>query len=113
MFSTRSMFAPITPTIEIDDLDALLTRSAVNVLDVRDPWEFALGHVPGAIHVPMQELPARLAELSHDKPYAVICASGGRSQGATDFLLARGFAGAVSVWGGTSAWARSGRAMTR
>ncbi len=112
MFS-QNTFAPRTPTIDINELESLIAQDAVLVLDVRDPWEFTMGHVPDAIHIPMQELPARLAELNHDKPYAVICASGGRSQGATDFLIAKGFAGAVSVWGGTSAWARSGRPIVR
>jgi rhodanese-related sulfurtransferase len=110
---TQSPFAAGTPTIDINELETRIAQDAVRVLDVRDPWEFAMGHVPDAIHIPMQELPARLAELSHDTPYAVICASGGRSQGATDFLIARGFEGAVSVWGGTSAWARSGRPIVR
>jgi len=110
---TQNLFAARTPTIDIAELETLVTEDAVRVLDVRDAWEFRMGRVPGAIHVPMQELPSRLTELAHDKPYAVICASGGRSQGATDFLIARGFAGAVSVWGGTSAWARSGRAIER
>jgi rhodanese-related sulfurtransferase len=110
---TQNLFAARTPTIDINELESRIALDAVQVLDVRDPWEFAIGHVPNAIHIPMHELPARLAELSHAKPYAVICASGGRSQGATDFLVAHGFTGAVSVWGGTSEWARSGRPITR
>ena len=108
-----NLFAARTPTIDINELESLIKQGAVQVLDVRDPWEFTMGHVPDAMHIPMHELPARLGALSHDKPYAVICASGGRSQGATDFLIATGFAGAVSVWGGTSAWARSGRPIVR
>jgi rhodanese-related sulfurtransferase len=109
----QNLFAARTPTIDVNELETLIAQDAVRVLDVRDPWEFAMGHVPDAIHIPMQELPARLAELAHDKPYAVICASGGRSEGATDFLIARSFVGAMSVWGGTSAWARSGRPIVR
>ncbi len=112
MFS-QNLFAARTPAIDINELESRIAQDTVRVLDVRDAWEFRMGRVPGAIHIPQHELPARLGELSQDKPYAVICASGGRSQGATDFLIARGFAGAVSVWGGTSAWARSGRAIER
>jgi len=57
--------------------------------------------------VPLQKLPERAGQLKRDKPYAVICESGSRSCSATDFLLGQGFEGAVSVKGGTSAWART------
>ena len=86
---------------------------AVHVLDVREDHEFRSGHVPGAVHVPVGQLKVRLAKLKRDKPYAVICASGNRSTGATHFLLDNGFEGAVSVRGGTGAWARSGRPIVR
>ncbi len=102
-----------TPSIDVEELDTLMGSGAVRVLDVREDHEFASGHVPGAIHVPVNRLAGRVATLKKDKPYAVICAGGGRSQGATDFLLQSGFAGAVSVRGGTSAWARSGRRIVR
>jgi rhodanese-related sulfurtransferase len=102
-----------TPSIDVAELDALLAKQAVRVLDVREDSEFRSGHVPGAIHVPMKQLPARVAKLKHDKPYAVICASGNRSRGATNYLLDNGFPDAVTVTGGTSAWASSGRPIVR
>jgi rhodanese-related sulfurtransferase len=83
------------------------------VLDVREDAEFRQGHLPGAIHVPVKRLPDRVAKLRRDKPYAVICASGSRSVKATTYLLEQGFAGTVSVDGGVTAWARSGRAIVR
>jgi rhodanese-related sulfurtransferase len=95
-----------TPEIGVDDLDELLRNESVRVLDVREDWEFRRGRVPGAVSVPLGRLSGRLAELPQDKPYAVICESGSRSLSAVDFLLSRGFVGAVSVRGGTSAWAR-------
>jgi rhodanese-related sulfurtransferase len=61
----------------------------------------------------MTRLGAQFATLPRDKPYAVICESGSRSLAATDFLLAQGFDGAVSVKGGTSAWARTQRPLER
>lgn len=101
------------PAIDVDELDALLAQGAVRVLDVREDSEFKNGHLPGAIHVPMKRLPDRVGKLRRDKPYAVICQSGSRSRGATSFLLDEGFEGAVSVRGGTRAWARSGRPIVR
>ena len=101
------------PQIEVAELDALLQQGSIRVLDVREDSEFRSGHLPGAIHIPVKKLPDRLGKLKHDKPYAVICASGSRSRGATNLLLDEGFDGAVSVRGGTSAWARSGRPIIR
>ena len=101
------------PQIDIEELDALMAQGAVRVLDVREDSEFKSGHVRGAIHIPVKRLPDRVARLKHDKPYAVICQSGSRSRSATAYLVDQGFEGAVSVRGGTGAWARSGRALVR
>ena len=113
MFSFLSRLTAGTPSIDVVELDTLLASGAVRVLDVREDHEFKSGHVPGAIHVPVKRLPERAAKLKKDKPYAVICASGSRSTGATHYLLDNGFEGAVSVRGGTGAWARSGRPIVR
>ncbi|HSK27622.1 MAG TPA: rhodanese-like domain-containing protein [Jiangellales bacterium] len=78
------------------------------VLDVRQPVEYVAGHVPGALLVPLAQLPRRYHELPADRPVAVICATGNRSLVAADFLTAQGVE-AVSVAGGTSAWQRAGR----
>lgn len=113
MFSFLRRFAPGIPSIEVAQLDALLQQNAVRVLDVREDSEFRQGHVPGAIHVPVKRLPDRIAKLRRDKPYAVICATGSRSAKATTYLLEQGFEGVVSVNGGVTAWATSGRAIVR
>jgi rhodanese-related sulfurtransferase len=113
VFSFLKRFTTSTPSIDVAELDSLLQQNAVRVLDVREDSEFRHGHVPGAVHVPVKRLPDRLAKLKRDKPYAVICASGSRSGHATNYLLSQGFEGAVSVRGGTIAWARSGRAIVR
>jgi rhodanese-related sulfurtransferase len=102
-----------TPEIDVDELDRLIDAGTVRILDVREDHEFARGHVVGAVHIPVKRLPDRLGKLKRDKRYAVICASGSRSRGAVDFLVGQGFEDAVSVRGGTSAWARSGRFLQR
>lgn len=111
MFSFLRRFGP--PQIDIAELDAQLAAGTIRLLDVREDGEFRSGHVPGAVHVPLKKLPERVAKLKHDKPYAVICASGRRSQSATNLLLDQGFEGTVSVKGGTGAWAGSGRPIIR
>lgn len=102
-----------TPEIEVDQLEELLRSGAVHVVDVREDWEFRRGRVPGAVSVPLGRLAAEIAAMPRDKPLAVICEHGNRSMTATDFLLAQGFEGAVSVKGGTSAWARTQRPLER
>ena len=113
MFSFLRKLAAGTPSIDITELEALLGQGTMRVLDVREPHEFKSGHVPGAVNVPLKRLPDRLGTLKRDKPYAVICQSGNRSRSATNLLLDEGFEGAVSVRGGTGAWARSGRRTAR
>jgi rhodanese-related sulfurtransferase len=101
------------PQIDIAELDALMAQGAVRIIDVREDSEFRSGHLRGAVNIPVKRLPDRVAKLKHDRPYAVICQSGSRSRQATDYLLDQGFEGTVSVRGGTSAWAQSGRALVR
>jgi rhodanese-related sulfurtransferase len=102
-----------TREIDVDELDRLITDGSVHVIDVREDHEWARGHVAGAIHIPVKRLPDRVGKLKRDTRYAVICASGSRSRGATELLVSEGFEDAVSVRGGTSAWARSGRLLAR
>ncbi|MFF4655746.1 rhodanese-like domain-containing protein [Streptomyces sp. NPDC001381] len=78
------------------------------VVDVREPDEYAAGHVPGAQPMPLRTVPARCGELPTDRAVYVICASGNRSRTAADLMTARGI-DAYSVAGGTGAWARGGR----
>ena len=96
------------PDVSVEDLAAVHSRGAAQVIDVREPAEYVAGHVPGAASVPMTQLPGRLGELDRSRPVFVICQSGGRSTAMTDVLLHRGF-DAHSVAGGTIAWARAGR----
>lgn len=74
------------------------------VLDVREPWEFAQGHVPGALLIPLGSLRDRAGELSPERPVAVICASGSRSQSAAALLAQRGFKTVYNVLGGFGAF---------
>jgi len=109
-----NLFAhPATPEIDVDELSELIQAGEVSIMDVREDWEFRRGRVPGAVGVPLAQLPVRVAGLPLDRRYAVICEHGNRSLRAADFLVARGFEGAVSVRGGTTASARSNRPLER
>ncbi|WP_155056058.1 rhodanese-like domain-containing protein [Streptomyces blattellae] len=78
------------------------------LIDVREPDEYAAGHVPGARLMPLRTVPAGCGELPTDRPVYVICASGNRSRTAADWMASRGI-DAWSVAGGTLAWAGDGR----
>ena len=86
---------------------ARLLEDGAAVVDVREPEEFATGHVPGAVNIPMGQVHRRLGELDRSRRQLVVCRSGNRSGAITDVLLAQGF-DAVNVAGGTLAWAREG-----
>jgi adenylyltransferase/sulfurtransferase len=75
------------------------------VLDVREPWEFSVVHLPGAHLIPLGELPARLREIPRDREVITVCHHGGRSLGARDFLIRAGFSHVRSLAGGMDAWA--------
>jgi hydroxyacylglutathione hydrolase len=88
-------------------------REGPVVVDVREPWEYQKGHVPGALLIPLGQLSSRLGELDPEKPVAVICQSGSRSQSAAALLGQRGFKTIYNVSGGTSAWKHSGLELER
>ncbi|ADU50014.1 rhodanese-like domain-containing protein [Intrasporangium calvum] len=95
------------PNATITELAAAHADGAP-VVDVREPMEYVGGHVPGAVLMPMGQLPSRVHELDRNRTTYVICATGNRSQAMADFLRRAGV-DARSVDGGTSAWAQSGR----
>ncbi len=77
------------------------------LLDVREDDEWAAGHAPDAVHVPMSELAGRLDDVPDAAPLFVICRSGGRSERVSTYLNANGWE-AVNVAGGMSVWAGLG-----
>jgi rhodanese-related sulfurtransferase len=80
----------------------------IQLVDCREPYEWRAGRVEGAIHIPLNDIMAGAgSDLDHDKPIAVICRSGNRSELATMMFLARGFK-ASNVQGGMEAWAAEG-----
>jgi rhodanese-related sulfurtransferase len=91
--------------ISVHDLKARRDRGDDFVLlDVREPGELAIASLPGVLHVPMAEIPARLRELPAQREIVVLCHLGGRSEHVTRFLRASGFPQAVNLAGGIDAW---------
>jgi rhodanese-related sulfurtransferase len=102
------VFQPNVPTVSIADLAAVLAADpAAPVVDVREPHEFATGHVPGAVLIPMSVLPVRVEEIPRDRTVYVVCQVGGRSGQVVDWLAPQGY-DVVNVAGGTQAWILAG-----
>jgi rhodanese-related sulfurtransferase len=76
----------------------------VVLLDVREHAELAMAAVAGALHIPMREIPGRLAELDAEKALVVMCHSGVRSERVAQFLLGNGFSNVFNLKGGIDAW---------
>lgn len=94
------------------DLDTFAAQHAQGayVLDVREQHEWDAGHLAGAVHMPMDSVPARMGDIPADRPVFVVCAVGGRSRQVTDYLRHQGIE-AVNVAGGMQAWQGRGWAI--
>ena len=75
------------------------------LLDVREPWEWQLCHLPDAILIPMGQRPAQLAKLDKQAETVVICHHGIRSYQAARYLETVGFGDVINLSGGVAAWA--------
>jgi len=99
------------PDVSVDELDQRPDTSLL--IDVREPEEFCLGHVPGAVNLPQSEIASKLDGLPREHTVYVICEAGNRSCRAAQFLSQVGFQNVVNVEGGTSAWDDAGKPMER
>jgi rhodanese-related sulfurtransferase len=81
------------------------------LLDVREPDEWEAGHAPNAHHMPMMEIPARIAELPTDTEVVVVCRSGGRSSQVVSYLIGNGWDNVRNLDGGMHSWSAAGRDM--
>ncbi|WLQ08217.1 rhodanese-like domain-containing protein [Arthrobacter oryzae] len=89
-------------TVTVTDVPA-----DAKILDVREDYEWSAGHAEGALHIPLDQLPARLGELDPDEDLYVICRTGGRSFRAAQWLVGQGYT-ALNVAGGMDQWLESG-----
>ena len=79
----------------------------IELLDVREPWEFEVCRISGSRLIPLGQLAGRLDELQRTRPTVVICHHGVRSLRAAAFLEHCGFGDVINLSGGVDAWART------
>lgn len=115
-FALLTACAPAAPegytTVSVQELHAA-QPSGEFVLDVRTPAEYAQGHVPGAVLLPLQDLSTRLNEVPQGRKVYVICRSGSRSAQASQVLSDGGHRNVYNVDGGMLAWEAAGFPTTR
>lgn len=97
------------PQAEIGEVPTSFGEDVV-LLDVREDDEWQRGHAPGAQHIPMGDVPTRMAEIDTDAQLYVICHSGGRSARVAQYLARNGYE-PINVSGGMLAWAHAGRPL--
>jgi rhodanese-related sulfurtransferase len=100
------MFGSQVPAITATEVD-----QDAHLLDVREQDEWDAGHAPGAQHLPMSEIQARLDEVPTDRDVVVVCRSGNRSARVVQFLLANGWRQVHNLDGGMQDWAAVGRPL--
>ena len=107
-FFSKPGIAEVAP----DEARAKQQAGAV-VVDVREPYEWQEGHIPGAVHMPLGSLSRRLKELDPSREVIAVCRSGHRSITAAQILQQGGFSRVSSMVGGMISWRRQGLPVQR
>lgn len=97
------------PEIRVDELAA--RPEGAFLIDVREPAEYAHGHIPGAVNIPQADLATRLDEVPRDRPILIACQGGYRSLRCAQFLAQEGIRDVTSLQGGTAAWTEAGKPL--
>lgn len=108
--AAESADAPLDLPVDIDvqTVSEIKDRDDVVVIDVREQWEYDEGHIPGVVHLPMDDVPGRLDEIPTDQTVVLTCRSGNRSNQVTKYLQENGFDNVHNMQGGIVAWQNAG-----
>ncbi|MBX7253284.1 MAG: rhodanese-like domain-containing protein [Candidatus Promineofilum sp.] len=100
--------ATLGDDVDVETVAAIRQNPAVFLLDVREPDEYAAGHIPSITLIPSGEVADRLAELPRDKEIIVTCRTGNRSAQVASMLRDQGFTNVHNMTGGIVAWQEAG-----
>jgi rhodanese-related sulfurtransferase len=90
-------------SVQAPDWSTWIADTGGRILDIREPWEWEQGTLPGSITISMGDLPGRMAELDPDQALLVVCRVGGRSQQVALYLTMNGFTRVANMSGGMKA----------
>lgn len=103
--ATKHHAAMVPPVITATELAGRLREGSIpRLVDVREPEEFAAGHIPGAVNMPLSQFTATFARLPRAEEIVLVCRSGNRSGMAQGFLRQQGYTGTRNLVGGMLAW---------
>lgn len=88
----------------VDVKERLKSGEKLTIIDVREAEEIAHGKIPGAKHIPLNELSVRYKEIRPDEETVMVCRSGNRSGIACEFLYTMGYRNVKNMMGGMNAW---------
>ncbi len=95
--------------IRVVDMPTWTAKDAL-IVDVRESWEFASGHLPGAVNIPLGEVVERIEELR--EPLVLVCATGARSGHVAEYLTTHAkFSRVANLLGGTNSWIQVGNPL--
>ena len=106
---------PVRHDVKVEEFDRMWRTKKYVLLDVRTKEEFTAGHIPGAVHINVNDpdFEKKVAALPKDRPYLVNCRSGARSARACDKMLTLGFADVYNLEGGILAWQKANKEVTK
>lgn len=99
--------------VSVEEADELIRSGKVHIVDVREPDEYAGGHLPGAKLVPLNRVLSKPSEVIGGDDVLFVCAVGQRSAVAAEMAAAVGYENVYTLEGGTNAWAMSGKPIDR
>lgn len=97
--------------VDVHEAKEMIDAGNVQVIDAREPWEHAEGHVPGSLRIQHMAVLVQADKLARDRPILFICKSGARSAVAAEFAASLGITDLYNVEGGHEAWAAAGYPM--
>jgi rhodanese-related sulfurtransferase len=114
----RPLFGRVLKTgkeVSVAEAVQLINRRDAVVVDVREPGEYAAGHVAGARNIPEAQLAGRMKELEKFKsrPVIVSCRTGARASAVAGTLFKSGFGEAFALRGGIAAWQQAGMPLEK
>ncbi len=122
LFSSGPTLADIDPNMDLATLGKTVTvhhaaalkhRKDIMLIDVREDWEYAQGHIPGVKHIPLGDIGKKLKKIPRNKTVILTCRSGSRSGRAYAQLTSKGFDNVHNMTGGFLAWKKAGYEIER
>jgi rhodanese-related sulfurtransferase len=98
---------PQVKEMSVEELKAKLDKGeSPLIIDVREPWEYQIVHLPNVTHIPMNSVPARMGELDKTAETIIMCHHGSRSWNVAAYLMGQGFTNVNNLTGGIHAWSQ-------